>query len=96
MDTHERSKTKNFNAELKLKGFAVYEIDNLNAAGYSYSRKDFYKVNLTTGSLSFTTLIKVLKQTRHFCFVRTHTFLTHVSHLGQILQVTPVFFRKSF
>ena len=53
MNTHELSKTKSFNAELKLKGFAVYEIDSLGHPGYTYSRKDFYKVNLTTGKFIF-------------------------------------------
>jgi AraC-like DNA-binding protein len=53
MNTHELSKTKNFNAELKLKGFTVYEIDSQGHTGYTYSRKDFYKVNLTTGKFIF-------------------------------------------
>lgn len=53
MKTQERSKTTNFNAELKLKGFAVYEIDSQGHTGYTYSRKDFYKVNLTTGKFIF-------------------------------------------
>src|SRR5688572_32791737 len=38
-----------FNNELKLKGFKVYEIDNEANSGHTYSRKDFYKINLTTG-----------------------------------------------
>ncbi|MDB5250227.1 MAG: transcriptional regulator [Segetibacter sp.] len=45
--------TPNFNTELKLKGFAVYEIDSEGHSGHIYSRKDFYKVNLTTGKFIF-------------------------------------------
>jgi len=47
------SQTSNFNAELKLKGFMVYEIDSDANYGHSYSRKDFYKINLTTGKFIF-------------------------------------------
>jgi len=42
-----------FNNELKLKGFKVYEIDNAANSGHTYSRKDFYKINLTTGKFIF-------------------------------------------
>lgn len=41
-----------FNAELKLKGFKAYEVDS-NAAGHNYSRKDFYKISLTSGKYIF-------------------------------------------
>jgi len=41
-----------FNAELKLKGFKVYNTDS-NSAGHSYSRKDFYKINITFGNFNF-------------------------------------------
>lgn len=41
-----------FGAELKLKGFKVYRVD-VNAAGHSYNRKDFYKISLNTGSYTF-------------------------------------------
>ena len=41
-----------FNTELKLKGFKVYEVDN-NASGHNYSRKDFYKISLTSGKYVF-------------------------------------------
>jgi AraC-like DNA-binding protein len=45
--------TSDFNAELKLKGFAVYELDSENNTGHNYSRKDFYKVNFTSGKFIF-------------------------------------------
>lgn len=38
-----------FNNELKLKGFNVFQIENDRNATRIYSRKDFYKVCLTTG-----------------------------------------------
>jgi len=41
-----------FNSELKLKGFKVYLVDS-KATGHSYSRKDFYKISLTSGKYIF-------------------------------------------
>jgi AraC family transcriptional regulator, transcriptional activator of pobA len=38
-----------FNNELKLKGFNVFEIESDGNATRIYSRKDFYKICLTTG-----------------------------------------------
>lgn len=38
-----------FNSQLKLKGFNVFEIESDGAATRVYSRKDFYKICLTTG-----------------------------------------------
>lgn len=38
-----------FNKELKLKGFNVFQIESDGAATRIYSRKDFYKICLTTG-----------------------------------------------
>src|SRR5690242_8156164 len=38
-----------FNTELKLKGFNVFEIEADSNATRVYSRKDFYKICLTTG-----------------------------------------------
>src|SRR3954468_19095333 len=45
---HTRS-LSNFNNELKLKGFNVFQLEGDRAATKIYSRKDFYKVCLTTG-----------------------------------------------
>src|SRR5689334_2653441 len=39
-----------FNNELKLKGFNVFQIESDSQATRSYSRKDFYKICLTTGT----------------------------------------------
>lgn len=41
-----------FNNELKLKGFNVFQIESDGAATRIYSRKDFYKICLTTGKSS--------------------------------------------
>src|SRR5688500_8633149 len=41
-----------FNTQLKLKGFKAYAVDG-NAAGHNYSRKDFYKISLTSGKYLF-------------------------------------------
>ncbi|SDG85738.1 helix-turn-helix domain-containing protein [Chitinophaga filiformis] len=38
-----------FNSDLKLKGFNVFQIEGDGAATRIYSRKDFYKICLTTG-----------------------------------------------
>ena len=38
-----------FNNELKLKGFNVFQIEAEGSATKIYSRKDFYKICLTTG-----------------------------------------------
>src|SRR6476661_10231654 len=38
-----------FNNELKLKGFNVFQIEGDGGAVRLYSRKDFYKICLTTG-----------------------------------------------
>lgn len=38
-----------FNSELKLKGFNVFRIEEDSSATKIYSRKDFYKICLTTG-----------------------------------------------
>lgn len=39
-----------FNSELKLKGFNVFQIEEDSSATKIYSRKDFYKICLTTGN----------------------------------------------
>ena len=47
-DKHVRQVSE-FNNELKLKGFNVFQIESDGAATRIYSRKDFYKICLTTG-----------------------------------------------
>ncbi|KAA3437939.1 helix-turn-helix domain-containing protein [Rufibacter hautae] len=47
-NTKERS-ISDFNKDLKLKGFNVFQIESDGNAIRTYSRKDFYKICLTTG-----------------------------------------------
>jgi AraC family transcriptional regulator, transcriptional activator of pobA len=68
MDSQERSQTSAFNAELKLKGFKVYEVDDDVHTGHTYSRKDFYKINLTTGKFIFHYAEKSLETDDTFLF----------------------------
>lgn len=42
----------NFNDDLKLSGFKAYEV-NQNSSGHTYSRKDFYKISITSGEYIF-------------------------------------------
>jgi len=42
-----------YNSELKLKGFKVYEVNDNASTGHSYSRKDFYKISIVTGKYVF-------------------------------------------
>ncbi|MDB5253238.1 MAG: transcriptional regulator, AraC family [Flaviaesturariibacter sp.] len=50
MPTRKERAVSEFNSELKLKGFNVFQIEADGAATRVYSRKDFYKICLTTGS----------------------------------------------
>ena len=68
MISQERSQTSKFNAELKLKGFNVYKVDNEANSGHTYSRKDFYKINLTTGKFIFHYADKSLETDDTFLF----------------------------
>lgn len=49
MDSKQERLVSQFNNELKLKGFNVFQIESDGAATRIYSRKDFYKICLTTG-----------------------------------------------
>ena len=49
MDTKKVRTISQFNSELKLKGFNVFQIESDGAATRIYSRKEFYKICLTTG-----------------------------------------------
>jgi AraC family transcriptional activator of pobA len=60
--------TSDFNSELKLKGFKVYETDSKAGGGHSYSRKDFYKISLTTGKFNFHYADRTFETTESFLF----------------------------
>lgn len=49
MQTKTERSVSPFNQELKLKGFNVFKIEEDSSATKIYSRKDFYKICLTTG-----------------------------------------------
>jgi AraC family transcriptional regulator, transcriptional activator of pobA len=49
MDNQQSSHISDFNSELKLKGFKVYEIDSTDSVVRVYNRKDFYKICLNNG-----------------------------------------------
>ncbi|MFT3678629.1 MAG: helix-turn-helix domain-containing protein [Ferruginibacter sp.] len=49
MQNKQVRRVSEFNNELKLKGFNVFQIESDGAATRIYSRKDFYKICLTTG-----------------------------------------------
>ncbi|RSK39051.1 helix-turn-helix domain-containing protein [Mangrovimonas spongiae] len=49
MKTKTQRSVSPFNSELKLKGFNVFRIEEDSSATKIYSRKDFYKICLTTG-----------------------------------------------
>jgi AraC family transcriptional activator of pobA len=53
MIQRERSDTPGFNADLRLKGFKVFKTGGEADSGHSYSRKDFYKINVSTGKFRF-------------------------------------------
>ena len=49
MDIQDKRLVSEFNNELKLKGFNAFQIESDSSATRTYSRKDFYKICLTTG-----------------------------------------------
>lgn len=57
-----------YNAELKLKGFKVYETNITDKVGHSYSRKDFYKINISTGKFIFHYADKSFETDKTFLF----------------------------
>lgn len=49
MEKKSITRVSEFNNELKLKGFNAFQIESDGSATRTYSRKDFYKICLTTG-----------------------------------------------
>jgi len=52
MNNPDPGQTSDLSGDLKLKGFKAYKVDS-KATGHSYSRKDFYKISLTSGKYIF-------------------------------------------
>jgi AraC family transcriptional regulator, transcriptional activator of pobA len=57
-----------YNSELKLKGFKVYETSIKDKVGHIYSRKDFYKINISTGKYIFHYADKSFETNKTFLF----------------------------
>ena len=68
MKNQASSSTFEYNSDLKLKGFKVYEIDSQANSGHTYSRKDYYKINITTGKFIFHYADKSLEADKTFLF----------------------------
>jgi len=67
MSNQEKNLVPVSTTELKLKGFKVYRTDS-RLGGYSYSRKDFYKINITTGKFLFNYADKSIETEDTFLF----------------------------
>ena len=85
MDKQVNSQVLNFNSELKLKGFKVYEIDSEANTGHTYSRKDFYKINLTNGKFIFHYADRSLETDETFLFFGN----PHIPYSCEV--ISPVF-----
>jgi AraC family transcriptional activator of pobA len=85
MNEEKASQNSNYNIDLKLKGFKVYEIGNEANPGHTYSRKDFYKINLSTGSFIFHYADKSLETDETFLFFGN----PHIPYSCEI--VSPIF-----
>ena len=57
-----------YNTELKLKGFKVFETNIHDRVGHIYSRKDFYKINISTGKYVFHYADKSFETDKTFLF----------------------------
>jgi AraC family transcriptional regulator, transcriptional activator of pobA len=62
------SNAPDYNSELKLKGFKVYETNIKDKVGHIYSRKDFYKINISTGKYIFHYADKSFETDKTFLF----------------------------
>lgn len=67
MDNQHADSVSSFNAELKLKGFKVFKTDS-SLGGLAYSRKDFYKINITAGKFVFHYAERTIETEEKFLF----------------------------
>lgn len=67
MGKNRKTETSEFNSELKLEGFKVYKTGG-NSGGHSYSRKDFYKINITNGKFLFHYADRTISTAETFLF----------------------------
>lgn len=68
MNNQDGSQKSDFNTELNLKGFKVYETDGKASGGHNYNRKDFYKVSLNTGKYIFHYAERSIETSETFLF----------------------------
>lgn len=67
MDDQQGASIAAFNTELKLKGFKVFKTDS-SSGGLAYSRKDFYKINITVGKFVFHYAERTIETEEKFLF----------------------------
>ena len=79
MTKRESIQPLNYNSELKLKGFKVYEINSESSGAHIYSRKDFYKINITTGKFNFHYSDRTFEADKTFLFLGIRMFLIPVN-----------------
>src|SRR3954468_10556580 len=72
-----------FNTELKLKGFKVYSTCN-DTGGHNYSRKDFYKISVTTGLFKFHYADKTFETDETFLFFAN----PHIPYSCEVVSAT--------
>ena len=84
-----------FNNNLKLKGFNIFQIEADGSATRTYSRKDFYKICLTTGKSKIIMPTAVLKRKEPFCSSEILTFPIPGKHCLPSMLAIPAFFLKN-
>ena len=85
-----------FNNELKLKGFNVFQIESDGAATRIYSRKDFYKICLTTGKSIIHYADRSFEEDGTVLFLAIRTFLIPGRHFQPAMSVIQFCFQRSF
>ncbi len=85
-----------FNTKLKLKGFRAFQIEQDGNETRIYSRKEFYKICLTTGKSKIHYSDKSFEQEGTVLFFETHIFLIPGKRFQPLIEVTPFFFSEEF
>lgn len=85
-----------FNNELKLKGFNVFQIEEDSNVVRNYSRKDFYKICLTTGEslINYADRSYLMKDT--ILFLQIRKFRIPGKRSQEVMWVIPVCSRRTF
>jgi len=85
-----------FNDELKLKGFNVFQIEMDSNDVRRYSRKDFYKICLTTGKSIIHYADRSFEQEGTILFLETLIFPIHGKRFQLLMLAIPACFQKNF